>query len=447
MKLKKKLEKTQKREEAMSMYYNRGLSNDEIATLLDCSVRTVIRWKKAEKEQDVSAGNSTKQVRIRKKKYSEEIFERILVLKQENPSRTASGIQRLLSQEKSSICPSISTIRKFLVRKGFSQTTHTRKEGYVKFERKKPNDLWQIDIAGVQTVGNLGKLYLIAILDDCSRFIVAAQYFTSQIGTNVLTVVRDAIMKHGRPNQIIADNGSQFRNVTKDIANRYIHLLVSLDIEPIYSRPHHPQSKGKLERWFGTVKQMFLPDARFKIAQTPNMQLFQFNNEFEKWAEWYNYQKPHRSLPLYGAPADRFFQEPRINRPLTSLVDWNRWINSFHQRKVTKYNQISFNGNSIDIPSGYAGCTVDLLELSDVIEVYHRDQLVLSHQTQPVPLMKNQRQEIRSIAQNGTIQFQKHFYTIDYKLAGKKVEIKESADGKELLIYLKSLLIKRLSRK
>lgn len=68
--------------------------------------------------------------------------------------------------------------------------------------------MWQIDIAGVQTIGHLQKLYLIAILDDCSRFIVAAKYFKIQKGVNVVQVVRDAIIAHGRPNQILADNGT-----------------------------------------------------------------------------------------------------------------------------------------------------------------------------------------------------------------------------------------------
>ncbi len=447
MKIRKKHSTIQKREQALLLYYNKGLSNEKIACLLNCSVRTVIRWKKAEKDKDRPVCQKENHTRKRKKIYSEAIFTQILALKQENPARTGSGIHRLLLQQFPTTCPSVSTIRKFLNNNGYFRAKQTRKEGYVKFERSKPNDLWQIDIAGVQTVGHLGKLYLIAILDDCSRFVVAAQYFPSQMGINVLSVVRNAIMKYGRPNQIIADNGTQFRNVTKDIGNRYIHLLTSLDIQPIYSRPYHPQSKGKLERWFGTVKQMFLPDARFNIKQDPGKQLYNFNEEFAKWLEWYNYQKPHRSLPSRKPPNTRFFQKERIYRPLESLVDWNRWINTFYQRKVTKYNYVSFKGENIVIPRGYAGCKVDLLETPEFIEVYQRDKLICTHQKQPLNIIKNQRREFRTIAQSGTIQYQKSHYTIDYKLARKKVEIKEAAGGQELLIYLDSILIKRLSRK
>ncbi len=430
------------------MYHNKGLTNTEIAKIFGISPRTVIRWKQSKKDTDPSVCQKPKQKRKRKRKHLDSTFKRILELKEEMPGRSASGIHRLLLQELHSKTPSESTIRKYLRDEGFSRKKSVRRKGYIKFERGKPNDLWQIDIAGVQTVGNLGKLYLIAILDDCSRFIVGAQYFPSQIGVNVLTVVRDAIMGYGCPNQILADNGSQFRNVTSDLSNKYTRLLTSLDIEPIYSKPYHPQSKGKLERWFGTVNKMFLPEGRLKVRQNPHLYLHEFNTLFRTWLEWYNYKKLHRSLPEHGVPSQRYFHHPeRIYKPLTAQVDWNRWINTYVQRKVTKYNTLSYKGEKVDIPSGYAGCRLDLLELEDIIEVYYHEKIIVTYQKQPINIHPGGRRNIRTIAQSGTIQYLKNHYTIDYKLVGKKVEIKESADGKELLIYLNKILIKQLSRK
>jgi len=448
MKFDQKIRKTQERDEALQLYYNKGLTNAEIAKILGISTRTVIRWKQSQKDGHSSVYQKSDHKRKRKKKYPDVIFERILELKKEMPARSASGIHRILSQELPAGSPSISTVRKFLHAEGYSPQKSVRREGYIKFERGKPNDLWQIDIAGVQTVGTLGKLYLIAILDDCSRFIVSVQYFPSQIGVNVLSVIRNALMGYGCPNQIIADNGSQFRNVTKELGNRYTRLLTSLDIEPIYSKPYHPQSKGKLERWFGTVRQMFLPEGRLEVQKNPEMYLHEFNALFRTWLEWYNYKKPHRSLPGRGAPAQRYFNHPeRIYRPLTAQVDWNKWIHTYVQRKVTKYNRLSYKGEKIDIPPGYAGCRLDLLELEDMIEIYFHEDNVCSYQKQPLEIRPGGRKNIRTIAQSGTVRYRTQVYTVDYKLAGKKVEIKESADGQELLVYLNKVLIKRLSRK
>ncbi|MFW9987091.1 MAG: DDE-type integrase/transposase/recombinase [Candidatus Odinarchaeota archaeon] len=109
-------------------------------------------------------------------------------------------------------------------------------------------------MAGVQTVGHLEKLYLIALLDDNSRFIVAAEYFKNQKGINVIKVIRNFVLAYGRPNQIFTDNGTQFRNLIGELGIKYTKLLEILDNKPIFAKLNHPQTKGKLERWFGTVK-------------------------------------------------------------------------------------------------------------------------------------------------------------------------------------------------
>lgn len=140
-------------------------------------------------------------------------------------------------------------------------------------------------MAGVQSVGHLKKLYLIALLDDCSRFIVAAEYFKNQKGLNVIKVIRDGVVAYGRPNQILADNGTQFRNLVGELGTKYTKLLEHLGIEPIFAKPNHPQTKGKLERWFGTVKQLFLVEIRREIIEKPLYTLAEFNRMFKKWVD------------------------------------------------------------------------------------------------------------------------------------------------------------------
>ncbi|MHA1521374.1 MAG: DDE-type integrase/transposase/recombinase [Promethearchaeota archaeon] len=419
---------------------DKGISNKDIASILGCSERSVIRWKKETKTPDQSGSQITKMPRKRAKQFSPEIYQRIDELKEEAPARTATTILRKLQEEITGRIPSISSIRNYLRERGYSKQDHNGRQGYIKFERKSPNDLWQIDIAGVQTVGHLGKTYLIAILDDSSRYIVSARYFQDQRGVNVFKVLRDAFNEHGRPNQIIADNGTQFRNVTKN-------LLTSLDIKPIFSSPYHPQSKGKLERWFGTVRQLFLPEGRLQIRLHPDWTLIDFNGFFYSWLEWYNFKKQHRSLPKKCPPANKFLDIGlRISRPLNTIINWNNWITTFHKRKVTKTNSISFQGETIQLPTGYVDCKVDLNVLDTEIEIYHQGRLIKTFIKDDLVLNPHARKSYRRIAQNGTIQYQKKYYSIDYKLAGKKVEIKESFDATELYFYIENVLVKRLSR-
>lgn len=317
-----------------------------------------------------------------------------------------------------------------------SRKTTSSKKGYIKFERSQPNDLWQVDIAGVQTVAHLGKLYLIAFLDDCSRFVTAARYFRDQKGKNIILLLQKALTAYGRPNQILADNGAQFRTLIKGFDTKYTHLLKTLDIEPIFAKPSHPQTKGKLERWFGVVKQMWLGDERLQVQKSPDYTLTDLNADFNQWLQYYNYEKSHRSLPERGPPAKIYFRPgKRISRPLQTLVNWDLWLNTTAERKVNKYNLIHYEGKEFSIPPGYSGLKVDVVETSTKIEVYYKDVHLVSHPFEQLILPRSMKKQKRKISSVGLISWKGKKYTVDYKYKGQTVEVQLSQTGKYLEIY------------
>lgn len=416
--------------------------------MLDYSTRTIIRWK--HKTDNVVSKSKTREkvTRHRSRHYDPAIFARIEALKVEHPEFTAPIIERKIKNEFHGSIPSESTVRKYLLSKGYSFKKVWNRQGYVKFQRDSPNDMWQIDIAGGQYVKGLGVVYLIVLEDDCSRFIVAAQYFQDQKTRNVMQVIRDAIVTYGRPKEIFSDNGTQFKNTMSENNTQYLNLLISLDIKPGFARKRHPQSKGKIERIFSTVKQDFLVEFQASLSQLPEISMSVLNNQLQLWVKWYNEQKPHRSLPHRKPPTTIYWNaEKRIYRPLETQVDWNQWINNQDSRKVNKYNQISYQTQAIQLPQGYMGCWVEILHLEDRFEIYHLGQLVCTHMKMPEVYCKAQVPVIRTIAANGIFQYKRHWYTVDYKLAGKKVEIQESEEGRTLLVYLDTVLLKRLSAK
>jgi len=438
----KKSKNKSKKEEARELRHNKGLSIEELASHYGKSERTLYRWLHDENQEKLLDQQDPIKKHSRSRNYPLEVFARIIELKNEVPQRSAPIIQRMLKKEFPNNTPSLSTIRKYIQEQGLIYERDPPGKGYVKFERKVPNDLWQIDIAGVQTIGHLGKLYLIALLDDHSRFIVAAEYFKTQKGLNVIKIIRDAVIAYGRPNQILADNGTQFRNIIGELGTKYSKLLENLDIKPIFAKPNHPQTKGKLERWFGTVKQMFLGEARFEVKQNSNFTLTDFNLMFKNWVEWYNTEKPHRSLPRNKPPLKRYFDtEDRVFKPLQANVNWNRWLHEVEQRRVTKYNEISYKSQKYNIPPGYAGTRVEVIEYEDKIEIYYRDNLIIAH-SYNIPIKLERKK--RKITKSGTIMYKGNPYTIDYKLAGKTVEVQEINDGKNLLVYLNEVLLKTI---
>ena len=445
---KKKTSKNQLKERARLLYYNKGLKNHEIAEMLQCSTRTVIRWKIASKSITKTLDSQEKTPHHRIRRFNATIFERIRELKENNPAFTATLIHRQIREEFKDKLPSESTIRKYLLGQGFHFKKVSNREGYIKFERKAPNELWQIDIAGGQLITGLGMVYLVAILDDCSRYIVGAQYFQDQKVRNVIQVIRDAVINYGRPQELFSDNGTQFKNTIGENNTQYVNLLISLDIKPTFARRRHPQSKGKIERVFGTVIQEFLLAFRATLDGSVPISLVGLNERFKQWIKWYNEEKPHRSLPHRKPPATVYWDtSKRLSRPLETQVDWNQWINTYDTRKVNKYNEISYRTHFLQLPPGYVGCDVDVLPLEDRFEISHQGQLICTIMKTPEEYTSTKTPIIRTLAQNGVFHYKSHWYSVDYKLAGKKVEIQEGDEGRFLYVYLEKILIKCLSAK
>ena len=436
MKIKEKKIKELK-ELARELHFNKGLSIKDIASRFRKSERTMYRWLKKATQGEKSHRKKQRSKKVRPKEYPQEIFDRIKELKKQAPQRSAPMIQLRLQEEFQDNAPSLSTIQKFLRKEGLVYKERIQKNGYKKFQRSHPNDLWQIDIAGPQSIGHLKQLYLIAILDDCSRFVVAAQYFRTQQGTNVIKVIRDAVVSYGQPNQILSDNGTQFRNLIGELGTRYSNLLDSMEIEPIFAERNHPQTKGKLERWFETVTQMFLIEARIFAKQNPKCSLTELNERFQAWVLWYNTQKPHGSLPNKTTPERVFLEtKDRVYRPLEVKIEWDKWLHDSDERKVTKYNTISYKGQTIAIPPGFSLSKVTVIEYEDKLEIYHKETLI-HNCPYSVPVRSSKKANIRRVVRkNGTISYNGKWYTIDYKLAGKTVEVQEANNRRTLLVYL-----------
>ena len=181
----KKSKNETNREEARELHYNKGLMIEKLASRYCKSTRTIYRWLNNNYQEKTPDQQKIKKKYKWARKYPPEVFTQIIELKKELPQRSAPIVWKLLQKEFPNNRPSLSTIRKYIRDKRHTYKNNNRRQGYIKFERSKPNDLWQIDIAGVQTVGHLEKLYLIALLDDFSRFIVAVEYFKNQKGISI----------------------------------------------------------------------------------------------------------------------------------------------------------------------------------------------------------------------------------------------------------------------
>jgi putative transposase len=177
-------------------------------------------------------------------------------------------------------------IQKIYVVNGLKMNKRSRPSQikFVKYEWPKPNMLWHTD----WTTCPFTKKQLIAFIDDHSRFIVHAEYFENATAENTILAFANAIARYGKPENVLTDNGTQFTPARGE-NGPFTKFCESHGIKHILGKVHHPQTNGKIERWFGTYKQEY--DERFSNL-----------NEF---LYFYNERRIHQGIN-YSTPFQRY---------------------------------------------------------------------------------------------------------------------------------------------
>ena len=203
--------------------------------------------------------------------------------------------------------PSESTIWRVLVRRGqvVAQPRKRPNVAYRRFERGRPNECWQIDATHTQVaVGMIVEI--INLVDDCSRVCVESLAVGVCTSPTAWKAFSRAAVRYGLPAEVLSDNGAAFRSVTKGarpvVFERNLHAL---GIRTLHSRPHHPQTCGKVER-FHQTQQRWLA-AHPTPATIEDLQLF-----LDEFRDIYNHQRPHRSLGRQR-PADVWAALPKAH--------------------------------------------------------------------------------------------------------------------------------------
>lgn len=125
-----------------------------------------------------------------------------------------------------------------------------RRKKWVRYERRHSNSLWHTDFCEIE-----GK-QVIAYIDDASRYIVGHGLFESATTDNALSTLDSAIRGNGTPKQLMTDHGTQFCSDEEKVY-RFSEALKQKGIQHIMARVKRPQSNGKIERWFGTLKKLY----------------------------------------------------------------------------------------------------------------------------------------------------------------------------------------------
>jgi putative transposase len=178
-----------------------------------------------------------------------EVMELAVGLRRENPDRTAAGIRRILRAQLG-WSPDERTLQRHFTRLGLNRSAGTVTSVFGRFEAERPNDLWTGDaLHGIHIGGR--KTYLFAFIDDHSRAIVGYRFGFAEDTVRLAAALRPALAARGVPQAIYVDNGSAFVDAW------LLRACASLGIKLTHSTPGRPQGRGKIERFFRTVRDQF----------------------------------------------------------------------------------------------------------------------------------------------------------------------------------------------
>ena len=200
----------------------------------------------------------------------------------------AETIRHHLVQQRGD-APSVPTIWRVLRRRGFvvPQPHKRPRSSWIRFEAQLPNECWQSDVTHWELQDGT-EVEILNIIDDHSRLAVGARVFTVATAVGALEVFREAGARWGFPSALLTDNGCVYTTWHRGGPNVMQTELLSLGIDYRHSRPYHPQTCGKVERFHQTMK-------AYLAKQPKARSIGDVQAQVDRFVSYYNEVRPHRA--------------------------------------------------------------------------------------------------------------------------------------------------------
>jgi len=313
------------------------------------SYSTLTRWRRAYENGGFDA--LVPSPRQSAPRTPEEVLALAEALKREKPRRTAAQVRRIL-RVTSGWAPSERTLQRLFERLELNRPAapeEDERRALGRFECGRPNQMWTGDTLHGPVIGGR-KCYLFAFIDDHSRAVMGARWAHHDDVVRMAAAFRPALQARGVPKAVYLDNGSAFVDAW------LLRGCAVLGIKLIHSRPGKPEGRGKIERFFRTVRDQFLVEIG---DESPPGDLAEMNRLFRAWTETSYHQAVHSETGQAPAarwdsatPEERAVPEPGL---LREAFLWSE------RRKADKTALISLHGNTYQVDAWLAGRAVELV--------------------------------------------------------------------------------------
>lgn len=368
----------EQRYQAVLEVLNDGVPVVEVAARFGVTRQTVHRWLKKYAAQGLAGlvdgstvpGSCPHQM-------PPTVEARIVEMRVEHPGWGPRTIGHWLEREGVDPVPGRSSIHRCLVRHGLivPGARKRKKADYIRWERSRSMDLWQMDIVGGVRLVDGSEAKIVSGVDDHSRFCISAFVVPRATARPTCDALALAMRRHGVPEAILTDNGKVFTGRFGPGTGEVLFDRICREngIKHLLTAPRSPTTTGKVERFHRTLRETFLTGRTFTSVEDAQVQL-------DGWVELYNHVRPHQGIGMVP-PVERFrlaAAEP-ASIDLDGAAPDTTARPEVARRRVASNGRISFASTHYLVGKWLAGETVEVTCDGGVMLIAHRGILVASH--------------------------------------------------------------------
>lgn len=366
----------EQRYQAVLEVLNDGASVTDVARRRGVARQTVHEWLRRYARDGLGglADHSSKPLSC-PHQMAPELEARIVEMRRAHPGWGPRTILVWLERAGVAPLPGRSSVERCLIRHGLvtPQARKRKRSDYVRWERSRAMELWQMDIVGGVRIVDGSEAKIVSGIDDHSRFVTSARVVARATARPVCDALTFAMNAHGVPEQILSDNGKVFTARFGPGPGPVLFDKICIDngIKHILTAPRSPTTTGKIERWHKTLRREFLDGKVFDSIADAQAQL-------DAWVHHYNHERPHQSLGGV-APIERFqLAEPR-HKPAKPLPETTSASGPQTTRRVSRKGTIGFATVVYKAGAWLAGQTVEVTCEGGLVQIHHRGVLIATH--------------------------------------------------------------------
>jgi transposase InsO family protein len=356
------VEQVEFREELIRLGQQPGTNIRELCRRFQISPKTYYKWRRRFQERgQAGLENESRKPKQCRRRSEPRVEQAVMDLRQKYPQWGARKIEVLLRRETGD-APARSTIHGILKRNGcIDELESVKHRPWQRFEHAAPNQLWQMDFKGWSRKESGYRCDPLSVVDDHSRYAICLRACENQKTETVRQQLTTVFRQYGLPEQMVMDNGSPWGY---DGERRHTPLtvwLMQLGVRVSHTRPYHPQTQGKVERFHRTLQAELLQGKSFHDRHAVQQAL-------DRWREFYNLHRPHQALDM-AVPASRYQISRRTFPETVSPPQYN---STDIVRTVDVKGHIRYQRRRFLISKGFRGYPVALRqsETDGMFDVY-----------------------------------------------------------------------------